>query len=327
MFDWNQQQWKNLWIGWAWTIASFAFFRLLQFVVRWYLFGKCTFRTFSYFHRRVTGNPEADAAMGDSTRLSNVPPNKKWRICNESVSLIHSVVSGLWAAYIILFYKDIISDMINYRCDVAVGLVFLSAGYLLHDLLDLLINERSVRIIELLFHHFIVLAAFAVTMVTDKYLGVVIFGLLMELNSIFLHSRSMLNLYGTNKKSPQFRMVALLNMVTLIVFRVAVSAYLFYWMVTTVGSLQWHIMIPISFIITSLCVSNCVLSYRVMAADGLFGKKRARKNVNPGAVEGPNDEDDDDSSNSDDGPVEVAVQTPGVEEVESLVANGTQTTS
>jgi hypothetical protein len=38
----------------------------------------------------------------------------------------------------------------------------MSFGYLAEDLMDLLINERSVRIIELLFHHVIVIAAFLV---------------------------------------------------------------------------------------------------------------------------------------------------------------------
>uniref|UniRef100_A0A1I7XEP9 TLC domain-containing protein n=1 Tax=Heterorhabditis bacteriophora TaxID=37862 RepID=A0A1I7XEP9_HETBA len=42
--------------------------------------------------------------------------------------------------------------------------IFLSSGYLLHDLIDLLVNEQSARIMELLFHHVIVLLGFAVTL-------------------------------------------------------------------------------------------------------------------------------------------------------------------
>lgn len=43
-----------------------------------------------------------------------MPPNKKWRTSNEVVSLIHSVVSGLWALYACLNYPDLITNMVNF---------------------------------------------------------------------------------------------------------------------------------------------------------------------------------------------------------------------
>ncbi|VDP13827.1 unnamed protein product [Heligmosomoides polygyrus] len=210
-------------------VGSFLFFRVLQYVVRWYLFGKCTFRAFSYFGLRGR-NRNSDSSR-DLT-VSVVPPNKKWRISNEAVSLIHSVVSGLWAAYCLLFYQQLFEDLINERAQAAVELVLVSFGYLLHDFIDLVVNEQSARIIELLFHHVVVITGFVVTLATNKYLGVVVFGLLMELNSVFLHTRSLMNLYGVKKKSTPFRLVALLNIITLAVFRVSVSFYLVYWAVS-----------------------------------------------------------------------------------------------
>uniref|UniRef100_A0A0K0CUM0 TLC domain-containing protein n=1 Tax=Angiostrongylus cantonensis TaxID=6313 RepID=A0A0K0CUM0_ANGCA len=140
--------------------GSFLFFRILQYVVRWYLFGKCSFRAFSYFG--ISGRNQ----NSDSSRdLTVVPPNKKWRISNEAVSLIHSVASGLWAAYVLLFYKRLFEDLINERTQVALELVYVSFGYLLHDFFDLVLNEQSARIIELLFHHIVVITGFIVTLV------------------------------------------------------------------------------------------------------------------------------------------------------------------
>lgn len=46
-----------------------------------------------------------------------------------------------------------------------------STGYLIHDLTDLVINEQSLRIIELLFHHVVVLIAFGTNYATNKFLG------------------------------------------------------------------------------------------------------------------------------------------------------------
>ncbi|VDN00400.1 unnamed protein product, partial [Onchocerca ochengi] len=43
----------------------------------------------------------------------------------------------------------------------------------------------------------------------------------------------MLNLYRVNKSSTPFRIIALLNIVTFIIFRMVVSIYLLYWQITT----------------------------------------------------------------------------------------------
>lgn len=50
----------------------------------------------------------------------------------------------------------------------------MSTGYLIHDLIDLLINEHSLRIIELIFHHVVVLVAFGTNYTTGKFLGLFI---------------------------------------------------------------------------------------------------------------------------------------------------------
>lgn len=44
-----------------------------------------------------------------------MPPNKKWRISNEVVSLIHSVVSGAWALYLCVIYKDLLDNMNDFQ--------------------------------------------------------------------------------------------------------------------------------------------------------------------------------------------------------------------
>lgn len=71
----------------------------------------------------------------------------------------------------------------------------------------------------------------------------------MELNSIFLHSRSLLNLYRQPKESISFRFVALVNIVTFFIFRMAISAYLIYWLIWSIffavgdDELGWYMLI------------------------------------------------------------------------------------
>jgi len=165
--------------------------------------------------------------------------------------------------------------------------VILSTGYIIHDFSDLVINERSVRIIELLFHHVMVLIAFFTTLYTHKFLGVLMCGLLMELNSIFLHSRSLLNLYGQCKTSTSFRMIALLNIITFMLFRMVISVYLLYWQFTTAWLMAWPYTLVTLVVILSFAVTNTVLCYRVMAADGLLGKRRTRAPTQPSPIAHP----------------------------------------
>nr|CAD2197622.1 unnamed protein product [Meloidogyne enterolobii]CAD2198650.1 unnamed protein product [Meloidogyne enterolobii] len=272
--------WDKLWLPFLIALSSFFFFRLLQFIVRWYLFGKWTFRTFSYFKIR-TFRRNRNKNM-DSKSLQLVPPNKKWRISNEIVSLFHSVLSGLWALYILVNIEEYIhnekSTLITVRTKSAEYLVLMSFGYLVHDFIDLVVNERSARIIELLFHHVVVLTGFTVTHITGQFLYIVVIGLLMEVNSIFLHTRSLMNLYRQKKNSTAFKIVAMLNISTFVLFRLAVSAaligWLFYHYVS--GLVQWYLQVINSLLVFSLTTTNCVLFYRVLAADGLLGANRAR---------------------------------------------------
>ncbi|KAE9551692.1 hypothetical protein FO519_005097 [Halicephalobus sp. NKZ332] len=252
--------WKGVGEVTFYILLSFGCFRLLQFAVRWYLFGKCTFRTFSYFRfarRSRRRHPP------DSQDIQVVPPNKKWRISNEAVSLIHSAISGAWALYTIVNYR-VFDDMVMFRNQFALYLIYMSFGYIAHDLVDLLINERSVRIIELLFHHVMVIVAFMTTLVTQKFLAVVIFGLLMEVNSIFLHSRSLMNLYRQPKTSVGFKMIALLNIVSFMIFRIAVSVYLLKWQFTEAWKMEWYYTVVTFIVIVSLSTVNTILLYRVI---------------------------------------------------------------
>lgn len=110
-------------------------------------------------------------------------------------------------------------------------------------------------------------------MITNLFLGVVILGLLMEVNSIFLHSRSLMNLYRQPKDSTGFKFVALLNILTFMVFRMAVSVYLLYWVFSNMfTTLRWYHAIINFLVIASLASTNSVLLYRVLSADGLLGK-------------------------------------------------------
>uniref|UniRef100_A0A914IC92 TLC domain-containing protein n=1 Tax=Globodera rostochiensis TaxID=31243 RepID=A0A914IC92_GLORO len=273
-------QLERVWMPLIVTVFSFFFFRFFQFTVRWYLFGKWTFPTFSYFKRRRQRHSQEGNLKQkmDSKSLEIVPPNKKWRISNEFVSLFHSVLSGFWALGALMHFDEYINDLVDTNSKVARYLTCMSFGYLVHDFIDLVVNEQSARIIELLFHHVVVLTGLLTSAVSCKFLYIVLIGLLMEVNSIFLHSRSLCNLYRQPKDSNLFKIIALFNIATFMLFRIVVSLILVGWVISQYfkWELEWYLQVINSLLAYSLFVTNFILCYRVLAADGILGKGRAR---------------------------------------------------
>ncbi len=54
--------------------------------------------------------------------------------------------------------------------------------------------------------------------------------------------------------------------------------------ITTAWSMSWPYTLVTFVVIYSFAITNTVLCYRVMAADGLLGKRRARASTNPPIV-------------------------------------------
>ncbi|CCD72960.1 TLC domain-containing protein [Caenorhabditis elegans] len=261
----------------ALVLVSVVFFRILHIVIYRFLFGEWRLDCHNFCKQTHVDNeetvPVAESEPGNAT-MSTL---KKWRISNESVSMVHSAISGFWAAYALIVDPELFKSPILYHCIVGRNLVLMMTGYLLNDLVDLICNERSVRIVELLFHHVVVLSAFTICLFYDLMLGIVVAGLLMELNSIFLHIRSLMNLYGFDKKLTAFRVTVILNIITLVVFRLIVNVYMIYFVFASFSMSPWYIASTICVLILCLASSNMVLTYRLLAADGFCGASRQRQ--------------------------------------------------
>lgn len=85
--------------------------------------------------------------------LQITPPNRRWRISNEAVSLGHSVISGFWALYAIIVYPKLMEDMVNYENTMAYYLV----NFIFYPFLPKLMTKDVwySRIFCLLIHYFL----------------------------------------------------------------------------------------------------------------------------------------------------------------------------
>jgi len=199
-----------------------------------------------------------------------------WKFKNCIISLIHSSITGIGGLICFYLDPDMAQDLINRHAERCFILGAVSIGYFLHDLLDLRHSRRHEW--ELYIHHIIVLMCFGSCLITKQYIGYKMVAFLVEINSIFLHIRTLLQVCGVSKFSLAFRFNSLLNIATFVVNRIMVLAWMTRWLVINKD------LVP--FLLYTLgCISNAIMTliniillYRLLRADQkviastLFGK-------------------------------------------------------
>ncbi|XP_040277748.1 TLC domain-containing protein 2 [Bufo bufo] len=190
----------------------------------------------------------------------------KWR--NIWTSLVHSLLTGIWALLGFYLHPQMAEDLISTHSRFSHCLVAVSIGYFIHDFVDMLQNQKLHQSWELLFHHTVVITCFGISVLLHRYVGFSVVALLVEINSIFLHLRQIL-LMANLVKTTVYRLNSLLNLGTYVIFRISTLAWMTRWLVInreniplltyTIGSVGMAIM----------TVMNIVLFYRLLRSDFL----------------------------------------------------------
>ena len=81
---------------------------------------------------------------------------------------------------------------------------------------------------EMTIHHLCVISGFATGILTNQYAGFGMVALLMEVNSIFLHTRAQLQ-YCNNRNTVWFKIASIGNIITNIIFRLGANYLLWRW--------------------------------------------------------------------------------------------------
>ncbi|XP_014670793.1 PREDICTED: TLC domain-containing protein 2-like [Priapulus caudatus] len=195
-----------------------------------------------------------------------------WRYKNIATSWTHAIIAGTWTLSCFFSDPKLAEDLIARWSPSSHLLVCFSIGYFIHDGLDMLINRRKRETWELLGHHVIIVICFGIAIVTRLYVGYGVVSLLVEVNSVFLHLRQMLQIAKVDPKSMLYRCNSLVNLGTFVVFRIVLLAWMTRWLVVnrdriplpfyTIGSISMAVMV----------VMNIVLFYRVHQRD--FRRRR-----------------------------------------------------
>ncbi|XP_074498037.1 TLC domain-containing protein 2 [Sebastes fasciatus] len=198
----------------------------------------------------------------------------KWR--NIATSFTHSFITAIWAVLCFFLHPRMAEDLIETHSVFSHALVSFSIGYFIHDFLDMVVHQKLSLSWELLFHHFVVITCFGLSVLSCRYVGFAVVALLVEVNSVFLHLRQTL-LLANCAKGTLYRVNSIINLGTYVVFRINTLAWMTRWLVLnrdnvpllsyTLGSVGMAIM----------TVMNIILFCRLLRSDFLKNSTRETK--------------------------------------------------
>jgi len=204
------------------------------------------------------------------------PQEVKWKWRNVLTSFLHSSITGVWAPFAFAMEPSLGSDMINAYSTSAHVLISISIGYFIYDFADMALYHRKQSTFELLIHHGMVILCFGIAVSTRTYVAYAALSLVVEINSIFLHARQLLNILEVSKSSWIYRTNAILNVATFVLFRILLLGWMTRWLTIhrddvpiiffTVGSLG----------LATIVGMNIVLFYRILVGDYLGSKKKTK---------------------------------------------------
>lgn len=234
--------------GPLWTGASFAFFSLSHLLLK-----------------KVT----------PSSALNSSSQAWKWR--NVANSLVHSAITGIWAVLSFYWHPKMAEDLIGTYSTSSHILVSVSVGYFLCDFMDMALHHRKRSSFELMLHHFCVILCFGLAEVSRLYVGYAVVALLVEINSVFLHTRQLMKIQGYSRQHSGYRLNSLLNIGTFLIFRILTLGWMTRWLVVHRDQVPFLAYTMGSIALAIIVLMNIILFFRILHVDFISTKGRGSK--------------------------------------------------
>ncbi|XP_072039362.1 uncharacterized protein [Amphiura filiformis] len=206
------------------------------------------------------------------------PTKHKW--VNVVGSVLHATVVALAGSYCLYSTPEFRTERITTYTKVSESVLGASAGYFVYDAIDLQKHQGFRASWPLILHHVSLLAVGLVINIYLQYLiGYSIIASLVEYNSIFLHGRQLLLMYGCSKTSPIFRLNIAFNVGTFLILRLGVLLKLILLVVEdrdVMASIWWNWLF---LTLVILFLMNIVLFYRLIKSDFLSKKHKIDKDT------------------------------------------------
>ncbi|XP_026108025.1 calfacilitin-like [Carassius auratus] len=226
------------------------------------LYVLCCSVTFRILHRFLQTVPSPGTVDTD--------PWRTWKWRNLSVSLIHSLLTGIWAVTCVIQHPVMVHEIHSTYTPSAYMLVVVSSGYFIQDAGDIIFSGYAKASWEFLLHHVMVIWCFLYAVFTHQYVAGAVVALFVEVNSVFLHTRLLLKLAKVAHNSFIYTVNKLLNVLTYMTFRLGAQFYLTWYLIHHYSTLD-H---ALYFLITMMLMNIMILIYfyRLLRTD-FFSKR------------------------------------------------------
>uniref|UniRef100_A0A8R1I141 TLC domain-containing protein n=1 Tax=Caenorhabditis japonica TaxID=281687 RepID=A0A8R1I141_CAEJA len=191
------------------------------------------------------------------------------------VSFTHALVSALGCLFSLLTDINYVREPYDYHKQNAEYVFLFSMGYFIYDLLDMYLHGELNSSKEYLVHHSLVITAFSIILFSGRLFGLAMIALLVEVQTVFLHLRTMVRLaYGSKKQSELMDTLINANMICLFLFRHLPICFLLYYL--TVIDVKVPIILKLFLVggLTFLEYHNTHLTMAMAKSDGFFGHER-----------------------------------------------------
>eukprot|EP01138_Halocafeteria_seosinensis_P002266 gb/GECG01002319.1/.p1 GENE.gb/GECG01002319.1/~~gb/GECG01002319.1/.p1 ORF type:complete len:354 (+),score=24.43 gb/GECG01002319.1/:1-1062(+) len=206
-------------ITWATTVKSF--------------FGRILFFTTVFFGVNKAAPPLTRMFWPD---FDQIPRKQRDRWINISVSLVHSTISGAYCVWTVWrAWNEYTNPDANWvmspKSRAPLWTISVSVGYFAYDTWDMLQAGALTGSPDLIVHHAVLLLCLGLGLWFEIGMLYIVLDLLCEINSVFLHLRTLLNIYakyGPSKRSFKgWKMVVwTMLFISLLLMRLPIHAWL-----------------------------------------------------------------------------------------------------
>uniref|UniRef100_A0ABM5ENV0 TLC domain-containing protein 2 isoform X1 n=1 Tax=Pogona vitticeps TaxID=103695 RepID=A0ABM5ENV0_9SAUR len=165
-------------------------------------------------------------------------------------------------------HPQMAQDLIDAHRPAAHHLLGISIGYFMHDFGDMICHQKVQQCWELLFHHSVVIVCFGFAFLVHRFVGFAMVALLVEINSVFLHLRTILLMAGL-AHTTSYRLTSLVNLGTYVVFRITTLAWMTRWLVLNREQISAATYALSTVGMAIMTPMNIVLFYRLLRNDFL----------------------------------------------------------
>lgn len=197
----------------------------------------------------------------------SVTEGNRWKWKNILLSWSHSFVVGAWVLSCFYFYPEVTQDLIAFHNPYSYGVVSFATGYFFSDFLDIVLNFQAKANWEVLLHHVAVLSIFLYNITACRYIGYTNVALLVEVHSVSMHLRKMMQLAGVSFQNRFYKANNVVNILMFLGFRIFALVWITYalmWNSERMSTFYFKLLSATMFV---MWVINLVLLWRLIKSD------------------------------------------------------------